>query len=188
MPTVIAVNGSPRLGWNTHLLVREAMKGAESRGAETELFNLYEHDFKGCVSCFGCKRKGAGLGRCAVRDGLSPILDKIDRCDGLILGSPIYIAEVSAAMRGFLERLTFQYITYRNDGSSFFRGDLKSLFIYTMNVAESAAEKLGYGDKFRFYAERLTQLMGPSSYMIAAETLQVWDYDQYEMSMFNGEE
>jgi multimeric flavodoxin WrbA len=186
MSTVIAINGSPRLGWNTHLLVQEAMKGAESRGARTELFNLYELTFKGCISCFACKRKGGpSLGRCAFHDELSPILDKINCCDGLIMGSPIYIVEMTAAMRAFFERLTFQYVTYRNDGSSFFKGQLKSLFIYTMNMAEAAAEKLGYRDKFKFYENRLTRLMGPSTYMIAAETLQTHDYEKYEMSMFN---
>jgi multimeric flavodoxin WrbA len=150
------------------------------------LFHLYELAFKGCISCFACKRKGGpSLGRCAVQDELRPILDKIDRCDGLIMGSPIYIAEVTASMRAFFERLTFQYITYREDGGSFFRGKVKSLFIYTMNVPEAAVEKLGYRDKFTFYADRLTRLMGPSAYMIAAETLQTHDYSQYEMSAFN---
>ncbi|MDR3193548.1 MAG: NAD(P)H-dependent oxidoreductase, partial [Treponema sp.] len=53
----IGINGSPRKGWNTFLLVQEALKGAASRGAETVLVNLYDLAFSGCLSCFECKRK-----------------------------------------------------------------------------------------------------------------------------------
>ncbi|MDR2808323.1 MAG: flavodoxin family protein [Spirochaetaceae bacterium] len=187
-PTVIAINGSPRVGWNTHILVEEALKGAASKGAKTEMFNLYELDFKGCISCFECKRKGgSSMGRCAVSDDLRPVLDKIDSCNGLIIGSPIYLFEVTAAVRAFFERLIFQYLTYRSDGSFLFKGKLKSLFIYTMNVPESALAQVGYLEKFKAYQTMLTRL-GHSTYMTSTETLATNDYDKYEMSMFNGQE
>jgi multimeric flavodoxin WrbA len=51
---LIALNGSPRKGWNTERLLRKAMEGAETLGAETELIQLYDQAFKGCVSCFAC--------------------------------------------------------------------------------------------------------------------------------------
>ncbi|MDR2505135.1 MAG: flavodoxin family protein, partial [Oscillospiraceae bacterium] len=87
--SIIGINGSPRKGWNTHLLVEKALEGARSKGAETELINLYDLSFQGCISCFECKRKGGhSEGRCAVRDALRPILERIAACDGLILGSP----------------------------------------------------------------------------------------------------
>jgi multimeric flavodoxin WrbA len=115
---IIGVNGSPRQGWNTHILVEEGLRGAASKGAETELVNLYELEFRGCVSCFQCKRSGGpSLGRCAVRDALRPVLDALDSCGGFILGSPIYIGEVTASMRALMERLIFQYISYRKGGN-----------------------------------------------------------------------
>lgn len=52
---VMAFNGSPRKKWNTATLLEEALKGAVSQGAETELIHLYELKFKGCISCFECK-------------------------------------------------------------------------------------------------------------------------------------
>jgi multimeric flavodoxin WrbA len=58
MSIVIAVNGSPRKRWNTAMMLEHALKGAESKGAETELIHLYDLDFKGCTSCFACKLKG----------------------------------------------------------------------------------------------------------------------------------
>ena len=65
---VLAVNGSPRKTWNTSTLLKNALDGAASQGAETELVHLYELGFKGCISCFACKTKGGkSFGRCAVR-------------------------------------------------------------------------------------------------------------------------
>ena len=56
MKKIIAINGSPRSGWNTDILVREAAAGAAFTGAEVEVINLYKLEkFTGCVSCFGCK-------------------------------------------------------------------------------------------------------------------------------------
>jgi multimeric flavodoxin WrbA len=187
MALIIGINGSPRKGWNTHTLVKNALDGVASQGAETELINLSDLSFQGCVSCFSCKKKnGTVLGRCALKDDLKPVLEKIDICDALILGSPIYLMEVTAAMRALIERLTFQYITYRDDNSSFYTGKLPTLCIYTMNVPETLMVKSGYEDKFKDYSllfERI--LKGPSRFMYSCETLQTNHYEDYEMSMFN---
>jgi hypothetical protein len=73
----IAVNGSPRKNWNTASLLEHALTGAAKNGAETELVHLYDLDFKGCISCFACKKIGGkSYGRCAVSDGVTPILKK----------------------------------------------------------------------------------------------------------------
>ena len=53
----VFVNGSPRKKWNTAQMLESAMKGAQEAGAEVELINLYDIDFKGCKSCFACKIK-----------------------------------------------------------------------------------------------------------------------------------
>jgi multimeric flavodoxin WrbA len=183
---LVAINGSPRKGWNTHLLVQEVMKGAASKGAQTELIHLYDLNFRGCISCFECKRRGgSSLGRCAVKDELRPVLDKIDACDALALGSPIYINEVTAAMRAFIERFTFQYITYRPDGSSFFKRRVKTALIYTMNVPESRLDEIGYNTLFRSYEARFNRLIGPVQSLICTATWQTGDYSKYEMTMFN---
>ncbi|MDR2393361.1 MAG: flavodoxin family protein [Treponema sp.] len=182
----IGINGSPRKGWNTDLMVQEALKGAASKGAETELIHLYDLTFKGCVSCFECKRKdGPSLGHCAHQDDLTGVLKKGVLCDLLILGSPIYLGEVTAGMRAFIERFTFQYITYRKDGSTFNQRRIPTGFIYTMNVSEELLTKIGYDNKFKFYEDRFNQIIGPSKTVYATETWQTRDYSKYEMSMFD---
>ena len=74
---ILALNGSARKSGNTAALLEAACEGARAAGAETELIDLYDVDFHGCRGCEACKRLGSpGFGSCAVRDGLSDILEK----------------------------------------------------------------------------------------------------------------
>jgi multimeric flavodoxin WrbA len=183
----IGINGSPRKGWNTSILVEEALRGAASRGSETELINLYDLNFRGCISCFACKLKGGkSLGRCAANDDLRPALDRIHECDALIVGSPIYISEVSAGVRAFTERLAFQYITYGNkERATFFERRVPVILIYTMNVGESMLDAAGYTAKFKSYEDLYDRLFGPAKTLVSTETWQTTDYGKYEMTMFD---
>lgn len=122
---VIAVNGSPRKTWNTATLLEHALAGATGSGAETELVHLYDLEFKGCISCFACKKIGGkNYGRCAVNDDLTPILKKISEADALILGTPVYFGAETGEMRSFLERLMFPFLTYTPDYAPIFPGKL----------------------------------------------------------------
>ena len=108
---IVAVNASPRKGWTTDTLVTEAAKGAEASGAVIQKFDLYRLEkFTGCISCFGCKKEKF-KGHCICRDGLTPVLDAIREADGLIIGSPVYLSEMTAVFRSLYERLTFQNLT-----------------------------------------------------------------------------
>lgn len=183
---IIAVNGSPRKNWNTDILLRKALEGAEAAGAQTEIVNLYDLDYKGCTGCLACKVKnGKSLGHCAVNDGLKPVLEAIDTCGGLILGSPIYMGDVTAMMRAFWERLIFQYLSYDDYSKPLFNGKIKTAVIYTMNSPESLFEKIGYADKFTSYERVLKMYFGNSVHMVSTETLQVTDYSKYHMAAFN---
>ena len=102
---IIAVNAGPRKGWNTDTLIDEAIKGAESAGAEVQKFNLFRLEkYTGCISCFGCK-KNKYKGNCIRKDGLTEVLDAIREADGLIIGSPNYLGELTASFRALYERL-----------------------------------------------------------------------------------
>lgn len=82
MKKIIAINGSPRTKWNTAALLQNALDGSASAGAEVEMIDLYKLDFKGCISCFGCKRKGAKVETCIVKDALQPVLQRLREADG----------------------------------------------------------------------------------------------------------
>ena len=120
------------------MLLEKALEGAASLGAVTELVHLYDLDFKGCTSCFACRLKGGkSYGQCAMRDGLTPLLDKLRNADAFLLGSPIYFGTVTGEMRSFMERLLFPYLTYTQPPGSLFGRKIRTAFIYTMNVSEA---------------------------------------------------
>lgn len=183
MKKIIAINGSPRSGWNTDVLVREAASGAASAGADVEVIDLYRLEkFTGCISCFGCKIEGH-LGRCMCRDGLHDVLEKIRRADGLILGSPVYLGDVSAGLRALYERLIFQYITYKTEVHSYNARRIPVVLIVTSNVsAEYDAELL------KRYQATLEAFVGPTQTLACGNTLQVNNYERYNWTMFNAEE
>ena len=185
---VIAVNGSPRKEWNTATLLKRALDGAASKGAETKLVHLYDLDYKGCYSCFACKLKGGwSYGRCAANDGLKPLLDEILQADALVLGSPVYLVTVTGQMRSFLERLVFPYIEYNPERSSLFRGKLQTAWIVTMNVPEASLKEPGYDVTFTVLENLMKRVFGNFEWLSATDTLQFDDYSRYASSLFDPE-
>jgi len=183
---VIGINGSPRKEWNTATMLRYALNGAASKGAETKLVHLYDIDYKGCRSCFACKEKnGKSFGHCAINDGLTSVLDEIPEVDALILGSPIYFGEVTGEMRSFLERLLFPYLLYEEGGGTLFPRKIRTAWIYTMNVPENGVKKMGLDRVFQFNESLLEMLIGPCESLMSFDTLQFKDYSKYAAGRFD---
>jgi multimeric flavodoxin WrbA len=183
---VLAINGSPRKTWNTATLLKKALKGAASRGADTELIHLYDLKFTGCTSCFACKfRGGKSYGKCAVKDGLRPILKKVEAADAMILGSPIYFGDVSGEMRSFLERLLFPYFTYTDPPQSLFPKKIPTAFIYTMNISEELMREWGYQWFFDNHQRLLQIIFGASELLCSFDTYQFKDYSKVVVERFD---
>lgn len=69
---------------------------------------------RGCCSCFACKRKdGLSYEKCGFNDDLKPILERISEADGIVCAIPIYFHDVFGKLRTFLERLFFQYYSFK---------------------------------------------------------------------------
>jgi len=188
MKKVVAINASPRAMWNTGTLIREAAKGAESNGAEVKVFDLYRLDkFTGCVSCFGCKLP-EHQGICVYKDGLAPVLEEIRGADGLILGTPNYLGDVSAGFRALYERLIFQSLTYKSEQMSYSKRMIPILFIMTSNAPEEVYAQTGYDKMLSGYQNSLDGMVGPTKIMVCGNTLQVDDYSKYDWSMFHPDE
>ena len=148
---VIAINGSPRKNWNTDTLLKKALDGAASAGAETEMVYLYDLKVRGCVSCLACKlKKEPRPNRCVLRDDLTAVLNKVHEADAVILGSPIYFSEVTGEMRSFFERFLFQYLNYDDYTKPLSPGKRVGL-VFTMNCPESRFEEMGYPVIFQRY-------------------------------------
>ena len=186
---VVAFNGSPRKTWNTATLLRKALEGAASQGAETEFIHLNGLNFKGCQSCFACKtRGGKSYGKCAVKDGLAPVLEKVRRANAIILGSPIYLGTVTGAMRMFMERLMFPYLTYTDPPQSLFPRRINTGFIYTMNATEEQMEGWGLGQHPGVNAWMLQMIFGASETLFSFDTWQFDDYSKVVADRFDAGE
>lgn len=187
MKKIVAVNCSPRTSWNTAALVREAARGAEQEGAQVTVIDLYKLEkFTGCVSCFGCKLP-ENLGRCACRDGLFDVLEEIRTSDGLILGTPNYLGDVSAGFRALYERLIFQSLTYKKEIRNYNERKIPVLMIMTSNAAEEYYPNIGYDKMLQGYQNMLSSFVGETKLLISADTLQVNDYSRYNWTMFDPE-
>jgi len=184
---VLAFNGSPRKKkWNTVTLLEYALKGAASVGAETELIQLYDLDYSGCISCFACKklnRKKDGF--CVVKDDLASVLERVKNADALIIGTPIYFSTETAATRALLERLFFPYYKYSKDGKPLFPRKIRTGLIYTMNVNEELIKAIGYDQHFSNTKMSLETIFGECEVLLSTDTLQYNDYDKYEHEIFD---
>jgi multimeric flavodoxin WrbA len=186
---IIGFNGSPRKQWNTATLLTKALEGAASQGASTKLVHLYDVDYKGCQSCFSCKKKGgSSYGRCAMRDGLTPLLQEVETADAILLGSPIYLWGVTGEMKSFLERLIFPFYRYAKPDDpvpTLFPKKIRTGFIYTMNVDKQLLKQSGC-DKILAQNERfLERVFGHSESLFSFDTLQFEDYSKVDQHVFD---
>ena len=179
----IILNGSPRKNWNTALMLKEAQKGAASVGAETEYIDLFDLTYTGCRSCLACKRKGGERCKCFWKDDLSPVIDRIFAADALIIGSPIYLGDVTSQVRGLIERMHFCALSYDNY-ANYFTGKVDVGIILTMN-APKAFYNLAYQKKAKEIAQSFQALNGAVEVYACCDTLQVNDYSKFNMASFS---
>lgn len=100
---VVAFNGSARKNGNTTQLLNTVLKELDQERIETELVELSGKPVQGCIACFKCFENKDG--RCAVdNDIVNEAIGKMKEADGILLGSPTYFADVSASMKGLIER------------------------------------------------------------------------------------
>jgi len=100
---VLAINGSARKEGNTHILLNLVLDELKAEGIGTELVSLAEAELRGCIACYKCfKEKDR---RChGPRDDLQALIEKMLAADGILLGSPVYFADITASMKALVER------------------------------------------------------------------------------------
>lgn len=189
---VYAINGSPRKNKNTSTLLQKALDGVKESGIgkeiETEIINLYDLNYTGCKSCFACKRLGGkSYGKCAVKDDLKEVLEKVSQADGLIFGSPIYFSNITAQLLAFLERLLFPNLVYDENYSCIAPKKMPTAFIYTMNVPENLMEQVGYPKTFNHIESPIERTFTKPLVMYSNNTYQFDDYSKYKSDAFSEE-
>ena len=103
--TVVAINGSARKDGNTAILMNLALDELKREGMKTELIQLAGQKISGCIACYQCMKNKDG--QCAVHtDRVNEYIEKMRKAEGILLGSPTYIADITTSMKALLERST----------------------------------------------------------------------------------
>ena len=101
---VLLVNGSPHEKGCTYTALSEVASALNKEGIETEIFHIGTAPIRGCIGCGGC----SGKGKCVFDDDIvNRLIEKIDRIDGLVIGSPVHYASAGGAITSVLDRLFF---------------------------------------------------------------------------------
>jgi multimeric flavodoxin WrbA len=100
---VVAFNGSARKNGNTAILLRTVLKELEAEGTETELIQLSGAKIHGCLACRKCSTKKDR--RCSQTGDMgNAYIQKMEEADGILLGSPTYVADISPEIKALMDR------------------------------------------------------------------------------------
>ena len=102
---IVGYIGSSRKSGNTAWAVNKILEGAKEQGAETQSWYFNDLSIKPCQSCYGCKQ---GDLRCVINDDMQKLYGALEHADALVLGSPIYMGQMSAQTKLFTDRLFAQ--------------------------------------------------------------------------------
>ncbi len=99
---VVAFNGSPRRKGNTKILIDTLFSVLEKEGIETEMIQLGNKLVHGCTACGKCKK--IQNGQCHIKnDHLNYCIEKMIEADGIIIGSPVYFADVTTEVKALID-------------------------------------------------------------------------------------
>lgn len=100
---VLMLNGSPRVGGNTSVALREMEAVFRQEGIEVETVQVGQKDVRGCIACGKC----GALGKCVFDDVVNELAPKFQEADGLVVASPVYYASANPTLVALLNRLFF---------------------------------------------------------------------------------
>ena len=100
---VLLINGSPRQNGNTAFALAQMEEIFHAAGVETETLQIGAQVIRGCTGCGSCYK----IHRCVFDDAVNEAAARLDACDGLVIGSPVYYASPNGTLLSFLDRLFY---------------------------------------------------------------------------------
>ena len=100
---VLMINGSPRVGGNTAIALKEMEQVFAKNGIEVEIMQIGNKAIRGCIACGTCATKG----QCVFDDAVNEAAPKFAEADGLVIASPVYYASANGTLVSFLDRLFY---------------------------------------------------------------------------------
>lgn len=119
---ILILSGSPRKGGNSDMLCDEFMRGAKENGNDVEKIFIRDKKIGFCNACYYCTKND---GKCAVKDDMAEVLDKMLAADVLVMASPVYFYSVDAQMKALIDRTVAKWLQFK--GKEFY---------YIMTAAE----------------------------------------------------
>lgn len=102
----LAINGSPRPGGNTEIMLKKALEPLEAAGWTTKYLQIGGKPARGCLACFKCFEKQNQW--CNIeKDDMNDYLEQIYAADAVILGSPTYFADITPELKALIDRAGF---------------------------------------------------------------------------------
>lgn len=99
----LAINGSPREGGNTELLLKTVLSRIEAAGWQSEYLQIGGSPMRGCIACMKCREKKNM--QCSIKnDQFNEVMAKMVQADAILLGSPTYFTDVSSEMKALIDR------------------------------------------------------------------------------------
>jgi len=118
---VVGFVGSPRKKGNTFAMVSEVLRGAREAGAETNIYVLNSLNIHGCQACYKCQTPE---GSCVQKDDMKQLYDEIISADGVVIGSPVYMVQVTGQTKTFIDRL-FALLYFKDGKPGVFGNKIK---------------------------------------------------------------
>lgn len=100
---VLLINGSPNRNGCTYTALKEVADTLNKEGIDTEIIQVGNKDIIGCIACRRCKE----LGKCVFDDLVNEVAPKFAKCDGIVIGSPVYFASANGTLVSFIDRLFY---------------------------------------------------------------------------------
>ena len=100
---VLLLNGSPHEKGCTYTALSEVAAALESDGVTAEILWVGASPTMGCMGCGGCRK----IGYCVRDDVVNQIIDQLEDCDGLVVGSPVHYAAASGQITWIMDRLFY---------------------------------------------------------------------------------
>jgi len=103
---VLLINGGPHKDGCTNLALEEIQKTLEKHEIETEILWLGTNPIRGCIGCNHCYKEKTN--RCVIEDGMiNSFLEKAEKADGFVFGSPVHFAAATGQITSFLDRALY---------------------------------------------------------------------------------
>lgn len=110
MKNILVLVGSARKNGNTSTLADAFTRGATEAGHTVNKVQIGSMDIRGCRGCQACR-----FGKpCVIQDDMADIYPLYEKCDMVVLASPLYYWTVTSSIKAFIERL---YATAEQDSN-----------------------------------------------------------------------